>query len=115
MNECDIFVFTSVAAGEGMPGVLIEAGLASLPVVTTLVPGAEDVVEDGTTGFIVGVDDLAALVDATRRLVDDRELRERMGSATRRRCEDRFSLEESARQWHDLLDDLIVGVCASST
>lgn len=115
LTECDIFVFTSVAAGEGMPGVLIEAGLASLPVVTTAVPGAADVVEDGVTGFIVAVDDMAGLVEATRRLVDDRALREQMGSAARRRCEDRFSLEKSAQQWHDLLDDLIVGVCASST
>jgi glycosyltransferase involved in cell wall biosynthesis len=115
LNECDIFVFTSVAAGEGMPGVLIEAGLASLPVVTTAVPGAADVVQDGTTGFIVGVDEMAALVDATRRLVENPALREQMGSAARRRCVDRFSLEKSAQQWHDLLDDLIVGVCASST
>ncbi len=115
LRECDIFVFTSVAAGEGMPGVLIEAGLASLPVVTTAVPGAGDVVDDGVTGFLVGVDDMDALVDATRRLVEDRGLRTQMGSAARQRCEDRFSLEQSARQWHALLDELIVGVCTSST
>jgi glycosyltransferase involved in cell wall biosynthesis len=115
LSQCDIFVFTSVAAGEGMPGVLIEAGLASLPVVTTAVPGAADVVSEGTTGFIVGVDDMAALVAGTRRLVESSALREGMGSAARRRCEECFSLEKSAQQWHDLLDDFIVGVCASST
>ena len=41
-----------------MPGVLIEAGFAGLPVVTTEVPGARTVIEDGVTGFVVGVDDL---------------------------------------------------------
>jgi glycosyltransferase involved in cell wall biosynthesis len=115
LRECDIFVFTSLAAGEGMPGVLIEAGLASLPVVTTDVPGAADVVEDGVTGFVVAVDDMAGLVDATRRLVEDQGLRIEMGSAARRRCVDRFSLERSAELWRALLDDLIVGVCTSST
>ena len=39
----------------------------------------------------------------------------RMGSAARQRCEDRFSLEKSVEQWRVLLDDLIVGVCTSST
>ena len=102
LRECDIFVFTSLAAGEGMPGVLIEAGLASLPVVSTDVPGAADVVQDGVTGFVVGVDDMAGLVDATRRLVEDGDLRIRMGSAARRRCEDRFSLEKSAELWRAL-------------
>ncbi len=58
----DVFVFTSVPEGEGMPGVLIEAGLAGLPVVTTDVPGARSVVDEGRTGFVVAVDDFDALV-----------------------------------------------------
>ena len=115
LSGCDIFVFTSVAAGEGMPGVLIEAGLASLPVVTTAVPGAADVIENGTTGFIVDVDDSAGMIDAVRRLVDDPERREQMGAAARRRCEERFNMESSVGKWRVLLDELIVGVCTSST
>jgi glycosyltransferase involved in cell wall biosynthesis len=111
----DVFVFTSVPQGEGMPGVLIEAGLASLPIVTTDVPGARDVVEDGVTGFVVAVDDAVAMVDAARRVVRDGALREQMGAAARRRCEDRFGLEQSVEQWRVVLDDLLASACTSST
>src|SRR5262249_47145948 len=65
----DVFVFTSVAQGEGMPGVLIEAGLSGLPTVTTDVPGAGSVVEDGVTGFVVAIDDFVALTERTLTLV----------------------------------------------
>jgi glycosyltransferase involved in cell wall biosynthesis len=115
----DVLVFTSIAEGEGMPGVLIEAGLAGLPVVTTAVPGASDVVEDGVTGLVVPVDDFDALVDATRSVVVDANLRLRLGAAARTRCAARFSLDASTRQWRVLLDGILDGTmghgCTSST
>ncbi|MFL5819317.1 MAG: glycosyltransferase family 4 protein [Solirubrobacteraceae bacterium] len=100
---CDVLVFCG-AGREGMPGVLIEAGLCGLPAVTTAVPGAADVVEDGVTGFVVGVDDEDALIDRSGRLAVDAALRERMGSAARDRCVERFSIQASARRWQALLD-----------
>jgi glycosyltransferase involved in cell wall biosynthesis len=115
LGASDVLVFTSVAEGEGMPGVLIEAGLAGLPVVTTDVPGASTVVDHRTTGFVVPVDDFDALVCATRSLVVDAELRERFGAAARIRCEARFSLEASTRKWRALLAEMTGEACASST
>jgi glycosyltransferase involved in cell wall biosynthesis len=97
-----------------MPGVLIEGGLAGLPVVTTRVPGAADVVEDGDTGFVVPVDDLPAIVDACRTLVRDPDLRARFGAAARARCEREFSLEASIDKWRELLSS-IDARCTSST
>ena len=44
LRSADVFVFTSLPTGEGMPGVLIEAGLSGLPAVSTPVPGAATVV-----------------------------------------------------------------------
>jgi glycosyltransferase involved in cell wall biosynthesis len=81
--------------------------MASLPVVTTDVPGAADVVVDGETGFIVAVDDFDALVDATRALLEDADLRERFGAAARVRCVDRFSLDASLRAWESLFAERI--------
>ena len=40
LRRSDVFVFASLPTGEGMPGVLIEAGLSGLPSVSTPVPGA---------------------------------------------------------------------------
>jgi glycosyltransferase involved in cell wall biosynthesis len=98
----DIFVFTSLPPGEGMPGVLIEAGLAGLATVSTKVPGARDVIEDGVTGFIVDIDDKQGMIDAVGRLVGDPALRRSMGEEARARCVKRFTLEASAEQWRDL-------------
>jgi glycosyltransferase involved in cell wall biosynthesis len=87
--------------------------MAGLPVVTTAVPGAADVVEPDATGVIVAVDDLAGVVAATRALAVDPALRRRLGVAARQRAETRFSLDGGARQWQELLDELLT--CTSST
>jgi glycosyltransferase involved in cell wall biosynthesis len=103
----DVFVFPSIADGEGMPGVLIEAGLAGLPAVATAVPGASSVVDDGATGFVVPVDDADALLRATRKLGHDAALRRDFGAAARARCETHFSLDASIEEWRALLAGMI--------
>ena len=104
LSESDIFVFTSLPPGEGMPGVLIEAGLSGLATVATRVPGARDVIEDGVTGLLIDIEDKPGLIDAVRRLVSDRALREAMGHKARTRCMDMFTLEASFERWHGVLE-----------
>jgi glycosyltransferase involved in cell wall biosynthesis len=115
LRASDVFVFTSISEGEGMPGVLIEAGLSGLPTVTTAVPGARDVVDDGRTGFVVGVDDFDALVNKTASLVTDATLRTTMGAAARERCVAQFGLEASFDRWRALLATVEPRTCTSST
>lgn len=103
LRDADVLLFTSLPSGEGMPGVLIEAGLAGLPVVSTGVPGVRDVVVDGQTGFVVPVDDLRAMTDATARLLAEPALRARLGRAAYDRCRRDFSLDASVSQWRDVL------------
>jgi glycosyltransferase involved in cell wall biosynthesis len=105
----DVFVFTSLPPGEGMPGVLIEAGLTGLPIVSTRVPGARDVIEDGVTGLLVDIDDKKGMIDAVDQLVLDGRLRTTMGHRARERCLDRFTLEGSAEQWRGLFRRLAPG------
>ncbi|MGD0881404.1 MAG: glycosyltransferase family 4 protein [Acidimicrobiales bacterium] len=107
LGRADIMVFPSRPQGEGMPGVLIEAGLSALPVVATDVPGVRSVVDDGTTGFIVDVDDLDGMVDALARLVEQPSLRSAMGEAARKRCVEQFSIEVVAKVWLQLLATLL--------
>jgi glycosyltransferase involved in cell wall biosynthesis len=103
LQEADIFVFPSAPDGEGMPGVLIEAGLCGLPAISTRVAGASAVIDDGVTGLLVDVDDLDGLVRAAVDLVEHPQGRRAMGLAARRRCEKHFSLEVVARRWDELL------------
>lgn len=103
----DVFLFTSLEEGEGMPGVLIEASLAGLPVVATEVPGARTVIDDGVTGFVVDVDDVQGLVRSVHRLVLDPGLRRGMGEAGRARALSQFALDASVDEWRRLLSRLL--------
>jgi glycosyltransferase involved in cell wall biosynthesis len=107
MRRADVLVFCSSPAGEGMPGVLIEAGMSGLPVVTTDVPGVTSIVEDTVTGFVVGIDDLPAAVSAAARLIDEPRLRSTMGHAAREHCVDRFSLSAVSARWLTFIEPLI--------
>lgn len=109
LRWADLLVFPSAPDGEGMPGVLVEAGLSGLPVVATAVPGVSTVVADGATGLIVPVDDADALLAATTALVVDVSRRRRLGAAARRRCAEQFSMAAAARRWERLLRELVGG------
>lgn len=74
----DIFVFPTRTDPWGL--VLNEAMSASLPIVCSSAAGAvDDLLEDGGNGFIFPVGDVTVLVGALQRLVDDEDLRKRMG------------------------------------
>jgi glycosyltransferase involved in cell wall biosynthesis len=79
--------------GEGVPKVLIEAAACGRPAVTTDIPGCRDVVRHGQTGLLVPPRDVAALEDALRTLIEDAQLRVRMGAAARKLAEREFGLE----------------------
>lgn len=106
LRAADVLVFPSEPESEGMPGVLIEAGLTGLPVVATRVAGAATVVAHGRTGFVVAHDDFEALVAHATRLVDDRQLRREMGAAAREHCVAHFSQDAVLDGWRTLLSSL---------
>lgn len=107
LRESDVFVFTSMPTGEGMPGVMIEAGMVGLPSVVTDVPGARDVIVDGVTGFVVPADQPMEAVPLIESLADDADRRRGLGLAAQERCRTRFTLDASARAWAELLDSLL--------
>jgi glycosyltransferase involved in cell wall biosynthesis len=106
LKNSDLFLFTSVPDGEGMPGVFIEAGLCGLPIVSTATPGASTVVRDGVSGFVVPVDDVDAMVAKAARLLLDSQLRAEFGRAARAHCVEGFSLQASVERWHSLIAGL---------
>jgi glycosyltransferase involved in cell wall biosynthesis len=107
LRAADVLVLPSRPAGEGMPGVLIEAALSGLPVVATAVPGVPSIVKDGETGFVVPVDDVPAMVHSTAKLLDDPGLRAWMGRAARQHGLDNFSLRAVGERWMTILQPLI--------
>jgi len=107
LGRADVMVFPSRPQGEGMPGVLIEGGLSGLPIVATDVPGVRSVIEDGSTGYVVGVEDLDGMVEALARLVEDEELRRSMGKSARVRCITQFSIGAVGALWLRVLTPLL--------
>jgi glycosyltransferase involved in cell wall biosynthesis len=72
---------------EGLPRSTIEAMAMELPIVTTDIRGCREAVVDNETGIIVPPGDVDRLASALARLVADPELRQRFGSAGRKRAE----------------------------
>ncbi len=78
---------------EGFGIVFLEAAACGVPSVAGRSGGAHEAVVDGETGFVVSPRDTNAVRDAIRRLVDDPELRTKMGAAARRRACEEFSYD----------------------
>ena len=85
--SADFFVFPSTTDTFG--NVVIEAQASGLPVIVSDVGGPKDLVEEGVDGRVTKGLDLDALTDAVRQLVEDEELRKRMGVASRARVAER--------------------------
>jgi glycosyltransferase involved in cell wall biosynthesis len=85
---------------EGLPGVVIEAGLTGLPSVATRVGFVEDLVSDGVTGRLAPRGDSEALAGALQDVLGAADV---MGAAAHERCISEFSIEAVGDRWEDLL------------
>jgi glycosyltransferase involved in cell wall biosynthesis len=81
---------------EGFPNVLLEAAAMRRPVVSTLVDGCRDAVEDGTTGALVPAGDIRRLAYALAYYADNPGIRVEHGAAGRLRVERLFRRDRIA-------------------
>lgn len=77
---------------EGLPVSILESMALGLPVVSTYHSGIPEAVTDGETGFLVREHDYETMASRLIELLRDPSLRERMGSAAKIACSERFSL-----------------------
>jgi glycosyltransferase involved in cell wall biosynthesis len=98
-REFDIFVLPAVIAEDGSgdvtPNVVIEAMAMELPVISTRSRGIPELVEDGVSGILVSPRDEEALARAIMRLMEDKELRKKLGHNARKRVEERFDISKN--------------------
>lgn len=102
-------VFALASKSEGMPGVLIEAGLAGLPSVSYDVGGVTEVVDHNSTGLVVPTENFDGLVAALEELVNRPEWRTEMGERARTWCRSRFNLDIVTNQYISLFNQLLSG------
>jgi glycosyltransferase involved in cell wall biosynthesis len=99
-------VFALPTRGDCLAVVLGESMAACLPVITTRVGGHAEAVEDGRSGFLIDIDDAAALCDRLDRLERNRTLCYEMGLRSRSVGEARFNMEKNANRIADILLDI---------
>lgn len=95
-GEAEVAVVPSLYEGFSLPAV--EAMACGVPLVATTGGALPEVVgREGETGLLVPPNDPGALAAGITRLLDDPELRARLGEAGRRRVLDRFTWQVTAR------------------
>ncbi len=97
-SACDLFVLPSRSRSEAFGIVLLEAMARAKPVVATHVGGIPYVINDKETGILVPPYDPKPLTDAICLLLNDAQLREKMGKAGRERVLQNFTRDPVTRQ-----------------
>lgn len=92
----DIFVLPSLF--EGLPNVLLEAMAMETAVIATNVGGNPDVLANGENGFLVPVRDVQRLAFAIEKLIEDDDLRVKMGVANRQKVEEHYSWSKTVER-----------------
>lgn len=96
----DVFAFPS--RYEGLPGAVVEALFAGLPVVLSDIPVHRETVDDGVSGILVPAGDGAAWAAVLVDLLREPERAARMGDAGRHRAYERFHVDDVARRHEDV-------------
>ena len=113
--RADVFAHPSLTVTglkEGIPGTIVEAMAAGLPVVATRHAGIPAVITDGREGVLVPEGDEDALADALDALLGDPVLRERLGRAAARRAADQLDLGPATAALERIYDDVLAGGAA---
>ncbi|MGW1887882.1 glycosyltransferase family 4 protein [Streptomyces sp. NPDC001970] len=99
-------IAVSTSRHESFGMTLVEAMRCGLPVVSTDCDyGPREIVADGVDGLLVPVGDVGAIAAALLRLIDDEELRRRLGAAARAHAR-RFDPGPVAKQYEELFAEL---------
>ena len=84
-------IYTLPSWREGFPRSAIEAAAMGLPIVATDIRGCRQVVENGINGVLIPFNDSNALKKALLKLINDSELRAKMGKAGLQKAKKEFS------------------------
>ena len=105
-REFDVLVSSSHS--EAMPLAVMEAMASGVPVVATKAGGVPDLVEQGRTGWIVGLRDHEGLASQVAHVLRTPGEVRRMGAHARERVLERFALADSVAATAALLERLAV-------
>jgi len=97
------WVFTMSSIQEGMPNVILEAMAVGVPVVGTRAGGIPEIVTHGETGLLVNPSDPEELAEALVQVLENADLRNRLGEGSREKIVRSYSLEVMIRDTEKIL------------
>ena len=92
LKAFDVFLLSSIK--EGLPFVLLEAGLAKLPVIATEVGGIPEIIENKMSGILIEKKEDDAVETALRELLKNEEKRGKLGENLYTKVKENFSFEK---------------------
>ena len=104
MNKSSLFVMSSDY--EGMSNALLEAVCVGLPVISTDVSGARDLITEGVNGYIVPVGNERALTLALSSMLSTPEKMDEKGRQ-KKALAPRFREEQIVGQWEELIKKVV--------
>ena len=92
---------------EGLPKSLIEACAIGRPIVTTNSIGCKDTVDNNVNGFLIPPKDVETLASRLKVLIDNADMRNKMGKSSRKKAEAEFSLDVVIEKHLKIYNELI--------
>jgi glycosyltransferase involved in cell wall biosynthesis len=102
IRRCTAFVLPSRT--EAMGRVLLEAMAAGKPVIASRVDGIPNLVREGLTGLLVPPSDIEELARALRTVLEDANLRRRLGSAGHEIARGEYGEERYVSAYEEIVD-----------
>lgn len=110
-RKADIFVHPSVIAPngdkEGIPGTIIEAMSAGIPVISTYHAGIPYIIDSGNTGVLVKEHNDEELASAISNLIQNREQRIRIGRAGQKYAITNLDLPAKEKELEELYEKIL--------
>jgi len=105
LNKADVFVFPTY--NDCFPLVILEAMQDGLPVVSTFEGAIPDIVDDGVTGFLVPQKNPQALAEKLKILINNPELRLKMGEAGRKKFFEKYTVDKFENNLVDIFNKIL--------
>ena len=106
VSAMDICILSTFS--EGISNSILEYMALGKPVIATSGGGTVEIVEDQRTGFLIGPSNPAELAGRIEILLEDEELRKKMGLAGKKRIQDYFSIEKMADKYIAICENSLV-------
>ncbi len=104
-NAIDLNILTSIS--ESFPYVILEASKMKRATISTDVGGIDELIRDGTDGYLVKSDDYESLSEKIRYLVDNPAIAKDMGKSIYERVKKSFSTVSMARAQLEIYNDIL--------